>query len=154
MRIEIIDDNNYKVFINDLYKEKIDINNKDELGKYIKKIILKLKKIYNIMLQGLYEVHVYIVKFIGIILEIKNIDSYLSKTVDLKIVVHNDEEMFLKVFRYESVEKYNHLKYLNNCFYLDVNELKECDVYNLIENSRLIYGDELIELKNKWINLT
>ena len=154
MRIEIIDDDNYKVFINDLYKERIDINNKDELGKYIKKIILKLKKIYNIMLQGLYEVHVYVIKSIGIILEINNIDSYLSRTVDLKIVVHNDEEMFLKVFRYELVERYNHLKYLNNYFYLDVNDLKECDIYNLIESSKIIYGDELIEAKKKWINLT
>ncbi|MBQ7137063.1 MAG: hypothetical protein IJO43_03720 [Bacilli bacterium] len=154
MKVEIIDDDYYKVFINGLYTKEIDINNKDELGKYVKDIILKLRKIYNIILQGLYEVRVYYIRFIGIILEISNIDKYLSKTVDLKIIVHNDEEIFLKIFRYELINHYNHLKYYNNCFYFDINDLKEEDVYRLIESTNIVYGDELEELKPKWIELT
>jgi len=154
MKVEIIDDDYYKVFLNDLYTKKIDVSNKEELGKYIKELILKLRRIYNVVLQGLYEVRVYCIKFIGIILEIRNIDKYLSKTVDLKIIVHNDEEIFLKVFRYELIKNYNHLKYYNNCFYFDINDLEKEDIYKLIESSNIVYGDELEELKLKWISLT
>lgn len=154
MKVEIIDDDNYRVFINSNYQSFLNIEDKDEIGKYIKQIILKMKKIYNILLEGFYEVHVYIVKFIGVILEIKNIDSYLSKSVDLKIIVHNDEEMFLKVLRYELIKDYSNLKYLNNYFYLDIDDILEKDIYNLIENSRIVYGNDLIEIKSKWLNLT
>lgn len=154
MKVEIIDEDNYKIFINNDYKKDLDVDNKDELGKYIKQIILKIRKIYNVLLEGFYEVHVYVIKFIGIILEIKNIDSYLGKTVDLKIIVHNDEEVYLKVYRYELIESYHRLKYLNNYFYLDINDLLEEDVYKLIESSNIVYGSKLRELKSKWYSLT
>jgi len=154
MRLEIIDDNNYKIFINNCYSEKIDIDNKEELGKYIKNIILKLKKIYNIILQGLYEIHVYVIDFIGIILEINNIDNYFSKTIDLKIIVHNDEEIYLRVLRDELIEKYTGLKYFDKYFYLNTKELKENNIFKLIENYNIVYGDELNIIKNRWTSLT
>lgn len=154
MKLEIIDDNYYKVFINGAYDEQIDYNNKEELGKYIKNIILKLKKMYNIILQGLYEIHVYIIKFFGFVLEIKNIDNYFGKTVDLKIIVHSDEAIYLKVFRYELLEKYKNLKYFNGYFYLDIYEFEKEDIYKFLENSNIIYGDELNEIKCKWLSLT
>ena len=154
MRLEIIDNDNYKVFINNFYSEKIEIDNKEELGKYIKNIILKLKKIYNIILQGLYEIHVYVIDFIGIILEINNVDSYFSKTIDLKIIVHNDEDIYLKVFRDELVEKHDNLKYFNKYFYVNIKDIRESDIYKLIENYCIIYGEELDDIKTKWTNLT
>jgi hypothetical protein len=154
MRLEIIDDDNYKIFINNCYSEKIDVDNKEELGKYIKNIILKLKKMYNVTLQGLYEIHVYVVDLIGIILEINNMDNYFRKTIDLKIIVHSDEEIYLKVLRDELIEQYNDLKYFDKYFYLNVKELKEKDVYRLIENYNVVYGDELSIIKTKWTSLT
>ena len=39
MRFEVLDDDYYKLFINSSYIEDFDINNNNELGKYIKKII-------------------------------------------------------------------------------------------------------------------
>ena len=154
MKLEIIDNDSYKIFINNLYCNKVNINNKEELGKYIKDIILKVRKLYNVILHGLYEVHVYVVKFIGIILEIKNIDSYLSKTIDLKIIVHNDEEIYLQVYRYELIEKYNGIKYFNNYFFLNINELKKEDVYSIIESSKIIFGEDLLDIKKRWVSLT
>ena len=154
MRLEIIDNDNYKVFINYFYSEKIDIDNKEELGKYIKNIILKLKKLYNIVLQGLYEIHVYVVDFIGIILEINNVENYFSKTIDLKIIVHSDEEIYLKVLRDELICEYNDLKYFDKYFYLNIKDLKEKDIYKLVENYNIVYGKELIAIRNKWASLT
>lgn len=154
MKFEIIDEDNYKIFINNEYKKNLDVDNKEELGKYIKSIILKIRKIYNVLLEGFYEVHVYVIKFIGIILEIRNIDSYLSKTIDLKIIVHNDEDIYLKVSRYELIKHYHHLKYLNNCFYLPIKNILKEDVYKLIESANIIYGSDLTEIKNEWHSLT
>jgi len=153
MRLEVIDDDNYKVFINNDYMDDFDIDNNNELGKYIKKVILKIRKIYNVILEGFYEVHVYMLKYLGMIFEIKNIDRYLSKTIDLKIIVHNDEEVYLQIPEYELLGKYKYLKYLDNYFYLNINDIEEDNLY-LIEHYKIVYGDSLQLLKSKWYNLT
>ncbi len=154
MKLEILDEDSYKIFINDDYIKQIDINNKEDLSNNIKSIIVKIKKVYDIILEGFYEVHVYPINNIGLILEIKNIDSYLSKSIDLRIIVHNEEEMYIKFSRYELIKKYNNIKYLNNYFYLNVNEINKKDKYHLIEFANVIYGDDLLEVKRQWHNLT
>lgn len=154
MKLEILDEDSYKIFINDDYIKQIDINNKEDLSNNIKSIIVKIKKVYDIILEGFYEVHVYPINNIGLILEIKNIDSYLSKSIDLRIIVHNEEEMYIKFSRYELIKKYNNIKYLNNYFYLNVNEINKKDKYHLIEFANIIYGDDLLEVKRRWHNLT
>jgi len=154
MRLEILDDDNYKIFINNCYSEVIDIDNKEELGSYIKNIILNLKKIYNITLKGLYEIHVYVIDLLGIILEINNIDNYFSKTIDLKIIVHTDEEIYIKLLRDDLTKKYNGLKYFEQHFYLNVKQLKVADINKLAENYNIVYGDELSIIKNRWTSLT
>lgn len=154
MKLEILDEDSYKIFINDDYIKQIDINNKEDLSNNIKSIIVKIKKVYDIILEGFYEVHVYPINNIGLILEIKNIDSYLSKNIDLRIIVHNEEEMYIKFSRYELIKKYNNIKYLNNYFYLNVNEINKKDKYHLIEFANIIYGDDLLEVKRQWHNLT
>lgn len=154
MRLDIIDDDSYKIFINSNYIEDIDVKNKDELGKIVKEIIIKIKNIYNIMLEGFYEVHVYPLKYLGIILEIRNIDNYLNKTVDLRIIVHNDEEIYINIYLLELIKNYKNIKYLNNSFYLNINDLKKEDVYSLIESSNIIYGEELSSIKSHWHSLT
>lgn len=154
MKIEMIEDDSYRVFINNSYKEVSNIDDKGELGKFIKSIILKIRKIYDILLEGLYEVHVYVIKFIGMVLEIKNIDSYLSKTIDLKIVVHQDEEMYLRIKDYDLIKEYPRLKYLENAFYINTDYLREKDIYSLIEDYKVIYGKDLKEMRSKWRSLT
>lgn len=154
MKLEILDEDSYKIFINDDYIKQIDINNKEDLSNNIKLIIVKIKKVYDIILEGFYEVHVYPINNIGLILEIKNIDSYLSKSIDLRIIVHNEEDMYIKLSRYELIQKYTNIKYLNNYFYLNVNEINKKDKYHLIEFVNIIYGDDLSEVKRQWHNLT
>lgn len=154
MKLEILDEDSYKIFINDDYIKQIDINNKEDLSNNIKSIIVKIKKVYDIILEGFYEVHVYPINNIGLILEIKNIDSYLSKSIDLRIIVHNEEDMYIKLSRYELIKKYNNIKYLNNYFYLNVNEINKKDKYHLIEFANIIYGYDLLEVKRQWHNLT
>lgn len=154
MRFETISNDNYKVYINNLYESNLNIENKEEVGKFIKDIILKIRKIYNVLLEGLYEVDVYVIRYLGIVLEIKNIDRYISKTVDLKIIIHNEDEVYLKISRFELLDEYHSLKYLNNNFYLNTSNLLEKDIYKLIENFEIVYGNELDEIKTNWCSLT
>lgn len=154
MRFETISNDNYKVYINNLYESNLNIENKEEVGKFIKDIILKIRKIYNVSLEGLYEVDVYVIRYLGIMLEIKNIDRYISKTVDLKIIIHNEDEVYLKIPRFELLDEYHSLKYLNNNFYLNINNLFEKDIYKLLESFEIVYGDELEEIKTNWCSLT
>lgn len=154
MKFETISNDNYKVYINNLYESNLNIENKEEVGKFIKDIILKIRKIYNVLLEGLYEVDVYVIKYLGIVLEIKNIDRYISKTVDLKIIIRNEEEIYLKIPRFELLDEYHDLKYLNNNFYLNINSLLEKDIYKLLESFEIVYGSELEEIKTNWCSLT
>jgi len=154
MRLEIVGKDEYNLFINKLYVGDIDINDNDSLGKYIKQIIIKIRKIYDIMLEGFYEVHVYPVGEFGIILIIKNIDKYLSKTVDLKIIVHNDEEIYIQIPDYDQLKNYTNLKYLNNFFYIDINQLKDKSVLSFAEHYQIVCGERVKELKVRWHNLT
>lgn len=153
MKLELLDEDNYKIFINNSYIKEFNINNNEELSKYIKSIILKIRKIYDVILEGFYEVHVYIIKYLGMVLEIKNIDSYLGKTVDLKIIIHNDEEIYLEVKNIKDFNQYKSLKYLNNNFYINSREVDK-ENYFLVEDYKIIYGDELKALKQRWYNLT
>ena len=154
MRLEVIDNDNYKVYINSFYMDDFDINNNSELGKYIKEIILKIKKIYNIVLEGFYEVHVYILKYLGLIVEIKNIDRYVSKTIDLKIIVHSDEELYLQIHDYDLLDNYDDLKYLDNYFYINIDDLRKEDTFKFCEHYKVVYGDCLSIVKHKWHSLT
>lgn len=152
MRLEVIEKDNYKLFINSDYIDDFDIYDNGALGKYIKKIILKIKKVYNVILEGFYEVHVYILKHIGIILEIRNIDSYLSKTIDLKIIIHNDEDIYLQIPEYELIRGYKNLKYLDNYFYLNVKDI--ClEKWSIIEHYNVVLGEDIKDIKHKWLTV-
>ena len=68
MNIKFIDDLTFNVYVKKEKLKKINIKNKSELEKYIKEIIEVLKNIYNIKVEGFYDVNVYIDKHYGIIL--------------------------------------------------------------------------------------
>ncbi len=154
MKLEYLDYDYYKVFINSSYIKKVNINNKEELAKYVKLVILKLRKLYGLILEGFYEVHFYNIKYIGIILELKNIDTYISKTIDLQIIIHNDEKYYLKTNNYEIAKKFKKINYYDNYFYLDVDNLTKSNFISLIENSEIVNESYIDNIKYKWNNLT
>lgn len=154
MKIELLEYDKYKIFINDAYLGKINIKDNTELGKYIKELVLKLKNIYDIVLTGFYNVDVYIIKNFGIIIEIENIDNYISKTIDLRIILHSNEDIYLKIKNDEIISKYREIKYLDQHYYLNVNDVLKKDINTFVEDYALVYGADLKRLKNNWHSLT
>ena len=60
--------NSYNIYLNNSY---INSNNCEDIGEFIKELIVKLKDIYNIKLKGFYDIDVYINRKVGMYIEIK-----------------------------------------------------------------------------------
>jgi len=157
MKLEIFDLNNLVFYLSKEYLNKIHFKIDVDVENELKKLFLTIKNIYNLDLKGYYEVMVYINDLYGIIIEMeKDDDEYIKifgDTLDMKITFKFDCELLYKIENIDFINfgKYS-LLYYNNNLYLSLadNYLPPREEYlKLLENSRLIYGDELNKLKNK-----
>ena len=70
----------------------------------------------------------------------KDDDDFINKTVDLKIINHDNSNIYLKFYDYYLINKYKNIKFLNKSYYLNVNEIKEKDISKLIEFCDITIG--------------
>lgn len=119
----------------------------------IKKILLNvfdnLEKYYNITFTSDYNLELYINRYYGMILEIKeNEDFIYDDIVNLKLNVLRDTLFLYEVddpLEYINYEIY----YYNDKFYVNA---KREDI-NLIENSNLVYGDIVYKIIGRGIKI-
>jgi len=150
MKIIINNEDSFILFFNDL--NNINLDNYEEF----KEVFLKLKKYYNINIYGFYNVIVYIDKYYGKILKIDK-DNELDlfyKQVDMNIVIKNENFLY-KINDYFFINNLNNFNiyFYNNDFYLEIKkEIKNNEIYSLIENSEIIFEDiDIIKNKGKLI---
>jgi len=126
-----------------LRKDKIinlDFNNLDILEKYLKELVIKLNDIYNIKIEGFYNIKVYIDELFGIVLEIEaeDIDYCLSNEIEMRI------SLFYEKFLYE-INDFMNISNTNIIkkgfkYYLEChNNIAYKDYLNILENSQIIY---------------
>lgn len=100
MKINSTDDE-YTIYLNNYIIRNIDFFNNEELEKYINSVFNKLKKIYNIVLNGYYNIDIYIDNNYGAIINIKKDDieyyDYFSDQIDTQIIIHNNSNFLYKV---------------------------------------------------------
>lgn len=119
----------------------------------IKKILINvfdnLEKYYNITFTSDYNLELYINRYYGMILEIKeNEDFIYDDIVNLKLNVLRDTLFLYEVddpLEYINYEMY----YYNDKFYVNA---KREDI-NLIENSNLVYGDIVYKIIGRGIKI-
>lgn len=119
----------------------------------IKKILINvfdnLEKYYNITFTSDYNLELYINKYYGMILEIKeNEDFIYDDIVNLKLNILRDTLFLYEVddpLEYINYEIY----YYNDKFYVNA---KREDI-NLIENSNLVYGDIVYKIIGRGIKI-
>lgn len=119
----------------------------------IKKILINvfdnLEKYYNITFTSNYNLELYINRYYGMILEIKeNEDFIYDDIVNLKLNVLRDTLFLYEVddpLEYINYEIY----YYNDKFYVNA---KREDI-NLIENSNLVYGDIVYKIIGRGIKI-
>ena len=128
-------------------------NNKYNEDSDIKKILINvfdnLEKYYNITFTSDYNLELYINRYYGMILEIKeNEDFIYDEIVNLKLNVLRDTLFLYEVddpLEYINYEIY----YYNDKFYVNA---KREDI-NLIENSNLVYGDIVYKIIGRGIKI-
>lgn len=134
----------YTLFLSNEYIGDLDYNSKEDLGVFLKDLILLLKDDYDLVLNGFYEVNIYINNKLGMFIEINNIDDYdtCDLDVDLKIVVHFDSKFYFKTDNFDIVTNYSDVKFLDNNYYLNLDYIDIDEVIKIIEFGEFIYGDD------------
>ncbi len=154
MKLEIFNLNNITIYLNKEYLEFINFNFKENVEKEFKKLFLKIKDIYNLNIKGYYEVTVYINDIYGIIIEMeKDDDEYMKlfgESLDMKIKFKFDSEIYYKLDEYKNynIDNY-HLYFDNKNFYIELLDKIDYKAYlDLIENSVIVYGEDIKEIKS------
>lgn len=147
MKIECVNKNLYTIYINKYYYQF----RKETINECITKILLILKKIYNIEVYSEFIVKCYINNTYGIILEIeRKYDpfSLYTKKTNLEIYYYKDSVFLYEIEDYFVKNKLNNYKlYLyDNKYYI---KLIDEDDLSIIEfSNKILYGDTI----NKIIN--
>ena len=160
MKLELLNLDNITIYLNKDYLKKIKFNLEENVEKEFKKLFLKIKNIYNINMCGYYEVVVYENALYGIIIELeKDDDEYVKifgDTLDMKIVFKFDSDIYYEL---EEFDKYDfnkyHLYYYNDKFYIELKDknINYREYLRLLENSTIIYGNNLKEIENNLIKI-
>lgn len=139
MKFSIIDEDNFNIYINNKYLT-FDSNNQRELYNSLKKILISIRKKYAINIYGFFEVDIYTIRALGTILKFhkKDDDSLIYKTVDLKIIEHENNDVYLKFEDYDLIKKYKNFQYYKNNYYININDIEEKDIERYIEFFEII----------------
>ena len=131
------------------------INNKDidldNLDMYMKELIIKLRRKYRKDIYGFYKVDVYVKDKIGMIIDFnleEEID-FFRDLVDLKVVVHEDADVFLKFSDYFLFDK-KKVYFFEGEYYVDIDDVSDKEFLEKLEFCNLVYGEELSDIKGNF----
>lgn len=143
MKICEIDDDIYKIFLNDLEIKNINIESEKSLESTIRGVILRLKSKYDIVLKGLYDVSIFIKEGVSAYIIIEKVNTFLfrEKDIDLRIKIIFNSKFYFKTFDYDVVKAFNDIYFYNNEYYTEVSNLEDINKY--IEFGEIIYDDNL-----------
>lgn len=135
-----------------IYKNEIDcdLKQKDHLEKYIKKIMLNIKRKNIININGFYKINVYHNEKFGIILDILKEDEldFIKDFIDLKVTINYNSDIYFSFEDYFIINNKN-ICYNNNKYYINIKNLKQKEILKLSEFAKIIYGTPLKEIKPK-----
>ncbi len=144
MKVEMLSD---KIIVYLLDNKKY--NEDSDIKKILINVFDNLEKYYNITFTSDYNLELYINRYYGMILEIKeNEDFIYDDIVNLKLNVLRDTLFLYEVddpLEYINYEIY----YYNDKFYVNA---KREDI-NLIEDSNLVYGDIVYKIIGRGIKI-
>lgn len=131
------------------------INNKDidlnNLDTYMKELIIKLRRKYRKDIYGFYKVDVYVKDKIGMIIDFnleEEID-FFRDLVDLKVVVHEEADVFLKFSDYFLFDK-KKVYFFEGEYYVDIDDVSDKEFLEKFEFCDTVYGEELSDIKGNF----
>lgn len=139
MHIELQSLNKIFMFVNICYVSSL---KKIDLIEEVKNIILKYR--VKLRLKGFYKVKVFVNEKVGLFIEMCKIDELeYSNTLDLRILVFYDEDVYFETDDYFVLEGCGKIRFYNNKFYCDV---KNVSILGVVEFGSFIFGDEVLKM--------
>jgi len=156
MICNVIDKDNYILKVYNYYNG-VDIYDLDNIEDFVKDIFNRSLKKYN--LSGRILFNVYVDRFYGMIIEIKKENNLIiDKLIDIKIKFNLNISFLYEVDYFYLIDNNivnQYVYYYNDKFYLEIiNDIKENDYTQLLENCLVIYDDEINNIINNGIKLT
>ena len=146
MRFRIISDEVYELFINDSLIDEDIYDSKDRLVEFIKERITTWKS--KLKLYGFCKIKAYFKRKVGLFLEIIKFDDTVnSSTLDLRIIIMQNEKIYFETENYEMIRYYNDKRYKDGLFYCVVDDSFD-EILEKVEFGSFIYGKEVINLLN------
>lgn len=143
MKVEVIDELNFVLYLNNRYLDKVNFNDKDEIEVYLKKIFSKLKQKLGNEIAGFFEITIYTNDY-GVVLVVNKEDldyyEYFNKGIEMQVNIINDSKFLYKtddIFMNDLCNKFDIYLYNNN-YYIDLKSLNDISIF---EHTKIIYGD-------------
>ncbi|MBQ2946434.1 MAG: hypothetical protein IJE04_01095 [Bacilli bacterium] len=144
MNIKFIDELILDIYIKKELIDNIDFNNKEDLQKYLKKLFKILKNKYGVVIEGFYDITVYVDKFYGVVIHMEKDDieyyDYYRNQVDMRIITIETSFLYLV----EDIPKYLLNKVdiiiIDKNIYLKIKEeLSKVEMMQLLELSKVVF---------------
>lgn len=145
--------NKYIIFLSKEEIKNISPNDINKMKEYFIKLFTKIKNKYLSFKYGFYKLNIYLDKYYGGVIEIKNINSnyLLSDEVEMTINIIDDNFLYL-IDEYKLDKKYFDYYSYNNKLYAKIKCELSCDkMYNLLENSEIIFNTQNLIASSKKI---
>ena len=149
MHVESLSDNQLMIYINNQYFVSLDWNNKEEITKNVKNLILKLNRIYHLELSGFYKMTIYLNKKVGMMIELSKLEDFgiEIKTIDLRITIYLNSEIWIAVKDWDMVKTSPIIYYHNGYYYSDIATFSKEKLMQITEWGNFIYGEEIEKIK-------
>lgn len=145
--------NKYIIFLSKEEIKNISFNEINKMEEYFIKLFTKIKNKYLNFKYGFYKLNIYLDKYYGGVIEVKNINSnfLLSDEVEMTINILDDNFLYL-IDEYKLDKKYFDYYSYNNKLYARIKrELSRDKMYNLLENSEIIFNTQNLIASSKKI---
>lgn len=157
MKINFFNDESMLIYINNNQVPDLDIESKEVLEKYFKKIFLKLHHNYNINLYGYYNIILYHDDNYGIVINLHKEDldyyDYFDKEIDMRIIINKNNFFLYQIddyfsFSKEELTNTNIYSYKGKLYLRLTKKVDFMTIGKILEKSELVYKDTDIITKH------
>ena len=145
MSIKYIDELTFDIYIKNKFIENIDFENKEDIEKYLKKLFKILNQKYKIIIEGFYNITIYIDKYYGIVIHLEKEEleyyEYYKNQVDMRLItVHTDFMYLVNDIPKSIIDKIKIENKDNNIYIKIINKLNDLEMMKLMEFSEIVYN--------------
>ena len=145
MSIKYIDELTFDIYIKNQLIENINFDNKEDIEKYLKKLFKILNQKYKIIIEGFYNITIYIDKYYGIVIHLEKEEleyyEYYKNQVDMRLItVHTDFMYLVNDIPKSIIDKIKIENKDNNIYIKIINKLNDLEMMKLMEFSEIVYN--------------